>query len=601
MNPFAMNTVHFHGRDVYWNQMPKTELNAPKWNEPAQTVSEEKPEAEDYKCFEEHLNHGEVQTSKKETQRSVYSAEELPEHKELSDENAEIDGLDREQVKKIEKTVRKLLLESIHLSPEKFNELTVVSAEGGKLPESFGEILDKLEQILAKLKNLAGESTQTLSEKDVALAGKVINKLKGIISGNPATHKELEKALTAVVDSPEAKALLKETFALEDKVSAQDFINQAVSQLQKVAGGASGIDEKVVAKTTPVPKSENIRNVSPQSDVKEGLKNTPDKSSLDKLVEPENLGKEGKTSKETTLAQEPSSSKDSVGPAKQNNFKVVNKGASPQSPANLKETELSKVPDDISKMVKKVTVEVKDEAALTKDLFRKDELKNSLNKPTSNQQRAVGPDSQKALAQQNQQEQSKENTGEDPAKKGLDPDKKSLNFLKKLKNIVKKNESSENPFSEQIQNKSVQKNKLNFINKMNASSLVKQLVDKIDKFIKSSQSTSTTIDLQSPGLGDMKVAAEVTGAKLSLNISSLSQSIRAELIHLRSELNQDLKSLGFEDVELGFDFGDEENSKGNPFEEQMEEKRQKDPVKLPGDYLADLAEISTWLKSFNAS
>ena len=126
-------------------------------------------------------------------------------------------------------------------------------------------------------------------------------------------------------------------------------------------------------------------------------------------------------------------------------------------------------------------------------------------------------------------------------------------------------------------------------------------MDKIDKFIKSSQSTSTTIDLQSPGLGDMKVAAEVTGAKLSLNISSLSQSIRAELIHLRSELNQDLKSLGFEDVELGFDFGDEENSKGNPFEEQMEEKRQKDPVKLPGDYLADLAEISTWLKSFNAS
>ena len=522
------------------------------------------------------------------------------------------EGLDRDQVKKIEKTVRKLLLESIHLSPEKFSELTSRVEEGIELEEGMREILDKVENLLAKLKELAGKSTGELRTQVVTDADKIISGFKKIISIDSHETGQLEKELKNLLGSKEVENFL------DKKPIKYQLVNETLQKVEVEPKEKIEIPLKDIKPGSATASANNVikESIDPSvGPLKKGVK-----TSVNQFISKE-APKETKevpiTSKEVKQAIKESSSKLDIDVAKDtkptnenplikgkenkvsnNGLKLVSKSeqALPKNvePKQTKESEV------FMKSIKKVTVESKDEPALVKDFFKKDDFKNNLNKPNANNMRNSLAANNKALSQEPLQDQGQQNNKGESGSKDLLSENKSLNFLKKLKNILKKSEPSEGNFSEQLQNKSVQKNKLNFVNKMNASTLVKQLIDKIDKFVKSTQS-SATIELQTPGLGEMKVAAEVVGSKLSLNISSLSQSIRAELIHMRSELNQNLKALGFEDVELGFDFADQENSSKNPFEDQIEEKRQKDPVKLPGDYLADLAEISNWLKSFNAS
>ena len=482
------------------------------------------------------------------------------------------------------------------MSPEKFSELTNRVEGGLELKEGMREILDKVENLLAKLKELAGKSTGELRPQIVTDADKIISGLKDIISIDPNETQTLEKELKGLLNSKEVKDFL------EPKPIKVQPIHDTSQQVTVESKEKASIIKPVAVETSAEPLKKDVKTRVNQSVLKEPPKETKEMSleskDLKQVVKESNSKLDIDVAKDPKLTNENSLIKGKENKVSNNGLKLVSK--SEQTLPKDMEPKQTKESEVFMKSIKKVTVESKDEPALVKDLFKKDDFKNNLNKSNANSMRNSLAANNKALSQESLQDQGQQNNKGDTRDKNLLSENKSLNFLKKLKNIIKHSEPAENTFSDQLQNKSVQKNKLNFINKMNASAMVKQLVDKIDKFVKSTQS-SATIELQTPGLGDMKVAAEVVGSKLSLNISSLSQSIRAELIHMRSELNQDLKALGFEDVDLGFDFGDQGKDGKNPFEDQLEEKRQKDPVKLPGDYLADLAEISNWLKSFNAS
>ena len=120
MNPFAMNTPQSQTRDVYRSEASKAETFSQKWNDQKASTLEEHEVPGVCRCFEDHMKYDE---SKVHDEKSE-SAQEDTKLELAKNDSIEIDGLARDQVKKIEKTVRKLLLESIHLSPEKFNELT---------------------------------------------------------------------------------------------------------------------------------------------------------------------------------------------------------------------------------------------------------------------------------------------------------------------------------------------------------------------------------------------------------------------------------------------------------------------------------------------
>lgn len=174
-------------------------------------------------------------------------------------------------------------------------------------------------------------------------------------------------------------------------------------------------------------------------------------------------------------------------------------------------------------------------------------------------------------------------------------------FIKKMKSALsmKSGEKAEGVSTfEAPPAKTTAGTKVSFVNKMVNGKFVQQMVEKIQNMVSQRTTISGSVDFKSVDFGELKLAAEVTGSRLVVKLSSTGQSVNNEILSMKGDLMSELKSLGFDDVEL--DFGnDPRNSNGNnPFEEEIEKRLQKDAVKLPGDYLADLGKIDEWLKGF---
>ena len=178
---------------------------------------------------------------------------------------------------------------------------------------------------------------------------------------------------------------------------------------------------------------------------------------------------------------------------------------------------------------------------------------------------------------------------------------KSPDFLKKMKNILKVNSQSpqnSEAVTEQ-QSKLQQGNSLrpSFMNRATTGRFMQQLVNQIQNMVKSNSTLSASVDFKSAEFGDMKLAAEAQGTSLAVKLSNIASSLKLDVASLRSELDSELKSLGFDNIEL--DFGDKgESSNRHAFEEEMNKRLGRDQVKLPGDHLADLNAIDEWMKNF---
>ena len=178
---------------------------------------------------------------------------------------------------------------------------------------------------------------------------------------------------------------------------------------------------------------------------------------------------------------------------------------------------------------------------------------------------------------------------------------KSPNFIKKMKTILKSNaqNSQSADFSLNQQSK-VQTNnvKPSFMNRVSTGQFMQQLVDKIQSMVKASTTLSASVDFKSAEFGDMKLAAEAQGTNLAVKLSNIASTMKVDIISLKSELDSELKNLGFENIELDFGTGSENGSNSNAFEQEMQKRLSGEHVKLPGDHLADLKLIDEWMKDF---
>ncbi|MCM8534322.1 MAG: flagellar hook-length control protein FliK [Lentisphaeraceae bacterium] len=580
------------------------ESNPVHSNEPHQTEQKDFKEylADDEKPLKQEVA-TQVQTSdvKQTEKKPVSKKDAVKEESKVKDESSEntedaVVELDAEDVKKIEKTVRKLLLDSINISPEKFAQIQQSTKGDGEVPEVLSKLLKKVDKLVSLLKNIAGTQTSELTHGQVTKAVAVLQGLKKAISVGDVA--DIAEKLDEVLSGNDSKGLA----ALFDK---ENTVADDTGKLEKAVVNSAQVvstEKSKAVVTKEVPSSKIVTEVKPEvqaKDVAVQSKSQPVQQEADADFKAVDLSAKSEKTKPVDVKTPVVEGQKKFAPAAMGEGKV--KVADLQD--KLPKAEMSDVQKNVMKSVKNMTVESKFHNADGKELLQSEAAKKNTN--LNSQQATKGAQApslhaKNALEKEIDQQLSDNKSGTED-KSSAKEKSQPLNFLKKLKSIVNKNESSEIPVSE-FSNKQVNvKNKLAFIEKMNGSNLAKQIVDKLDRFLKATNVKSTNLTLQTPGLGEMKVAAEVTGAKLSLNLSSLNQNVRAELISIRQELSEDLKALGFDDVDLGFDFGDGDESGKNPFEDQMEEKRQKDPVKLPGDYLADLAEISTWLQSFNAS
>jgi hypothetical protein len=619
-----MNTSLFSYEAKEYQPKPihKAEPSRPLPSQTAQAkernpVEERSPAEEPPNSFEAHVQQEGESTVKplKNQAKKVSPKAEVAAEKTATEEVEEgglaLEGLDQDQVKKIEKTVRKLLLDSIHLSPEKFNQLQEAITTGKELGPELQKVLRSVEKLVSSLKNIAGKTTDKLTMGDIKHAVAIMGQLKKAIQSGDS--QELSEKLQQILNSDEAQKLLQ-----GDKLAAEtiDAVDSPVSSPEKSSESLLPAEKPLKeASSTPatakdVPAVASVNRVESQGksiseEAKDLKPQVHKKENLQKSEEPEKLlGKSENTEDKAPKKAVPLNAQSKPLPKKDGvqldraNVKQTSKNQAQVNPKQAP-VKLSGEQQEVIKSIKKVTVETVTNEPELKNPTHKNNAKpliqnESLNRHLNSQA------NQRANSEQQADEEFSKNQKENHHK-SLAENKKPLNFLKKLKNILNKKEGGDFSLSEQQSAKVNNKTSLNFLNKLNGSHLAKQIVSKIDQLLKGTQTTKTTIDLQAPGMGDMKIAAEVTGAKLSVSLSSLSQSIRAELMPLRQELSEDLKALGFDDVELGFDLNDDGQGQRNAFEDQLEQKRQKDPVKLPGDYLADLAEISEWLQSFNAS
>ncbi|MCM8541851.1 MAG: hypothetical protein NE328_16400 [Lentisphaeraceae bacterium] len=181
-----------------------------------------------------------------------------------------------------------------------------------------------------------------------------------------------------------------------------------------------------------------------------------------------------------------------------------------------------------------------------------------------------------------------------------DPTGQSPDFLKKMKTILKVN-SQPSQLGEAVQeNSSKLQNTMlrpSFMNRATSGKFMQQLVHQIQNMVNSKTTLSASVDFRTAEFGDMKLAAEAQGSNLSVKLSNIASSMKLDIVSLKSELDTELKSLGFDNVEL--DFGTEsETSQRHAFQEEMNKRLGKDQVKLPGDHIADLNAISEWMKNF---
>ena len=180
---------------------------------------------------------------------------------------------------------------------------------------------------------------------------------------------------------------------------------------------------------------------------------------------------------------------------------------------------------------------------------------------------------------------------------------KPKKFLKKMKTALKMQGGAEKaPTAAALDlptAKAQGQQRLSFINKLVSGKFMQQLVDKIQNMVKAQSSITASLDFKSVDFGDMKLAAEATGSKLAIKLAGIGQALSSEIVAMKSDLEVELKHLGFDDVDIDFGDSGRSDSEGkNPFEEELQRRVNKDPVKLPGDYLADLGKIDEWLKDY---
>ncbi|NQZ56526.1 MAG: hypothetical protein HRT88_03520 [Lentisphaeraceae bacterium] len=169
-----------------------------------------------------------------------------------------------------------------------------------------------------------------------------------------------------------------------------------------------------------------------------------------------------------------------------------------------------------------------------------------------------------------------------------------LRVLKKMKQILKEHNvdglSFETVQKQQMMNTSP-------VQKMHAgTNTLNQMMNRIQTLINSKPLVSGSMEFQSIDFGDMRLAAEIQGERISVEFSSMNQHMRSELLGLKQGIHDELKLLGFEDIDLNFDFGQEQQTKQS-FEDELARK-ESEKVKLVGDQAGDIEEIREWLRSF---
>ena len=177
---------------------------------------------------------------------------------------------------------------------------------------------------------------------------------------------------------------------------------------------------------------------------------------------------------------------------------------------------------------------------------------------------------------------------------------KSPSFLQKMKTVLKTNNSSNNLQNDAVQadNPKVQTHGVrpSFMTRLSSGSFLQQMVNKIQAMTKAGSTLSASVDFKSSDFGDMKLAAEAQGTSLAVKLSNISSTMRSDILSLKSELDVELRNLGFENIDL--DFGDSTNDKGShAFEDEMQKRLSGEFVKLPGDHIADLKAIDEWMKN----
>lgn len=178
---------------------------------------------------------------------------------------------------------------------------------------------------------------------------------------------------------------------------------------------------------------------------------------------------------------------------------------------------------------------------------------------------------------------------------------KSPNFIKKMKAILNNNsQNSQSPDFSLNQQGKVQVNNMKpaFMNRVANGQFMQQLVDRIQSMVKANTTLSASVDFKSAEFGDMKLAAEAQGTSLAVKISNIASTMKIDVLSLKSELDTELKNLGFESVEIDFGSGSEGGGNSNAFEQEMQKRLSGEHVKLPGDHLADLKAIDEWMKDF---
>jgi len=238
------------------------------------------------------------------------------------------------------------------------------------------------------------------------------------------------------------------------------------------------------------------------------------------------------------------------------------------------------VTEDVAKLVKGAKVEVKQGGAgLTKPLYAPSKFPVP-EESTSDKQESKGSKDSGAFSSQQKQ--------------------LGMKVLKRMKQILTQQKGDSFAF-ESVQSKMAQARSVATpVQRAFGGNMLNQVVGRIQAMINSQSMVSGSLEFSTLDFGDMKLAAEIQGGKLSVSFSGMSQQVRAELIAMRQDLQDELKVLGFEDVDLGFGF-DQQGSGGQAFEEEMAEKRQKAGVKLVGDQAADITRISEWLEDFEKS
>ena len=163
--------------------------------------------------------------------------------------------------------------------------------------------------------------------------------------------------------------------------------------------------------------------------------------------------------------------------------------------------------------------------------------------------------------------------------------------MKKLKSVLK-----QNPQDVEIAHTKSEaapaKLATSFARHLSGRQFIGDLMHRLQNMVKMQRFTTGSLEFQSRDFGALKLAAEVRGGHLKVNLGALSGQVSSELTALKGDLEENLKLLGFEEVDLSFG----SQSQGKQQWQQKKEEEIVSDVKLTGDQEADLELLNDWLR-----